>query len=404
MSIEIRPLVAEEMLQIGALGAYVFGGAHGDDADNDMARLHRPEWTLCAVDDGKLVSSFIDLPFTMRANGRAMPMCGVTVVGTLPEYRRQGLVRRIHTQALENLREAERPVAGLWASQAAIYQRYGYAPTTALRRYAVDSVDIAFHDDDFGSQRVARVDAETGAAAARALYIEFVKDRSLYLHRSKALWLQNVLNEKQAGKPLHIALSYDAAGEASGYIVYSLHDEQRDHPTRNQELRVRDFVWLDPDAYRSLWRFIASHDLVGRVLWERAPLDDPAPMLFREPRLLQAQDREGEWLRLVDARRALAGRGYDAEGRISIELASDAMTPWNDGAFELSAAPDGASTRDQSSGDLRTTARALALLFAGRESATRLRASGLLEADDATVAKADRLFATRHAPHCPDHY
>ena len=404
MTIEIRPLVAEEMLQIGTLGAYVFGGAHGAEADNDMARLHKPEWTLCAVDDGKLVSSFIDLPFTMRANGNAMPMCGVTVVGTLPEYRRQGLVRRIHTQAFENLRDTERPVAGLWASQAAIYQRYGYAPATALRRYSVDTVDIAFYDNDEGSQRVARVDAQTAAAATKALYINFIADRSLYLHRSKALWQRNVLNEEHAGRPIHVALSFDAADQPTGYVVYSLHDEQLDHATRGQELRIRELVWLDHDAYRSLWRFIAGHDLVGRVLWERAPLDDPAPMLFREPRLLHTQDREGEWLRLVDARRALAMRGYDADGSLSIELQPDRMTPWNDGAFELTANPESASTRDVANGDLQTNARGLALLFAGRERASTLRAWGLVEGSDTAIATADRLFATRHAPHCPDHY
>ena len=30
------------------------------------------------------------------------------------------------------------------------------------------------------------------------------------------------------------------------------------------------------DAYRSLWSFLAHHDLVGRVRWNDAPADDPA--------------------------------------------------------------------------------------------------------------------------------
>ena len=78
-----------------------------------------------------MASSFTNIPFTMRANGNAMPLAGVSTIGTQPEYRRQGLVRRIHTEAFERMHEAGQPMAALWASQAAIYQRYGYAMTTA---------------------------------------------------------------------------------------------------------------------------------------------------------------------------------------------------------------------------------------------------------------------------------
>jgi hypothetical protein len=41
-------------------------------------------------------------------------------------------------------------------------------------------------------------------------------------------------------------------------------------------------IWLDIDAFRSMWSFIASHDLVGRVKHIAAPYDDPATELFLE--------------------------------------------------------------------------------------------------------------------------
>ena len=47
--------------------------------------------------------------------------------------------------------------------------------------------------------------------------------------------------------------------------------------------------WRGADAYRSLWSWLARHDLVGRIVWTRAPIDDPALELFVEPRLLNTQ-------------------------------------------------------------------------------------------------------------------
>ena len=71
MNVEIRPLTAGEMGQLGELGGYVYGGSFGDGPDNVVATANLPDWTLCALVDGKLVSSFTAIPFTMRANGNA---------------------------------------------------------------------------------------------------------------------------------------------------------------------------------------------------------------------------------------------------------------------------------------------------------------------------------------------
>ena len=405
MGIEIRPATAAEMGQLGILGGYVYGGSFGDGPNNVIATANLPEWTLCAFIDGKLASSFSNIPFTMRANGNAMPLAGVSTIGTQPEHRRQGLVRRIHTQAFADMRDAGQPVAALWASQAAIYQRYGYAMTTVCRHYSVDTVDIAFHDGDGGSGTVRRIDTASAYDQLKALYIGFVAERTCYLHRSKALWLQNALEEVAADGPVWVAICYDRSDVAQGYVVYTLRGGKVDHPARDQELVVRDLAWRTTDAYRSLWSYIARHDLVGRVRWNDAPLDDPAPELFLEPRLLNAVDREGAWFRIVDAPKALAGRGYDAEATLSIGIADDALTPWNNGVWQLDAGPDGAQVRPANGApEIALNAKALASLFTGFRCATQLSNWGLLSGEPAAIARADALFRTRHAPHCPDHF
>ncbi len=353
----------------------------------------------------RMAASYSCLPFTMRANGNAVAMGGVTAVGTLPEYRRQGLVRAITTRSFADMRERGQAVASLWASQAAIYQRYGYALSSALVTYRIDSVDVGFADGDGGSARVARVDADTGAEILKKVYIDFVAQRMCYLHRSKTLWMNGVLSNSPLTGPVHIAVAYAANGAPTGYVAYHVRNDKTGHPTRGQELLVKDLVWLNVDAYRSLWTWLARHDLVGRITWMRAPIDDPAPELFVEPRLLNAQSRDGIWLRIVDAQAALAQRGYQTSGAITLEIVKDDLTPWNEGRVKLECSAEGATvTPSSGNADIRLSVKALASLYTGFRSARQLSQWGMLDGDDAAIERATQMFATRYAPHCPDNF
>lgn len=405
MTIEIRPAAEHEMPQLGMISAYVYAGSFGDGPDNLVRNVNRPEWTLCGFDGDKMVASFSTIPFTMRALGKSVNMGGISAVGTIPEYRRRGLLRRIMTKALANMHEAKRPVAALWASQAAIYQRYQFAMTTVLRRYRIDTVDIGFNDGDGGSCVVERHEIENCFESVKQIYIQFVADRMCYLHRSGALWQLQVLNEAPADGPVMVAIASNEVGEHVGYLIYTMRGGRVNHPARGQELKIRDMAWLTPDAYRSLWRFIASHDLVGAVTWDSAPVDDPAPELFTEPRMLDTKDTEGCWFRIVDLGRALGARGYGNAGNLVISVPKDELAPWNEGTWQVDVENGSAKvTASARSPDIETSIKALTSLYTGFRSARQLAAWGLMKGDSKAISAADGIFETPHAPHCPDHF
>ncbi|MBW2623745.1 MAG: GNAT family N-acetyltransferase, partial [Deltaproteobacteria bacterium] len=84
-------------------------------------------FTTCAFEDGKLATVYRSWPWKMRFNGEAIPLAGVNSIGTLPVFRRRGYLRKVTSAHFTRLHErGEQPVAALWASRAAIYQRYGY--------------------------------------------------------------------------------------------------------------------------------------------------------------------------------------------------------------------------------------------------------------------------------------
>ncbi len=405
MSFEFRPATQADVPQFGELTAYAYAGAFGDGDDNLAMQSNRPEWTLCAFDGTKMVASYGTIPFTMRGNGNAMSLGGVTTVATAPEYRRRGLLRAITTRALEQQREAGQSVAALWASQAAIYQRYGYALGSVLGTYEIDTVDLNLLEPPGEDVEVQRVPVAEAFDIVKATYRAFAAERMLYLHRSAPLWQANVLSEDAQSGPVHVALCTDKSSNTRGYVAYTLRSAKVAHAARAQEIEIRDLVWLDIDACRALWSFIARHDLVGRVTWSTAPLDDPLPELLVEPRMLHARQREGVWFRVVDTAAACAARGYDTDGELVFRVAEDSLTPWNAGSFRLTVSNGVADVTPSSAApDVEFTTRTLSSAFCGFRRVGALAGWGLVSGTPDGIARADALFATRFAPHCPDHF
>src|SRR5258708_37511258 len=127
------------MARFGGRGAIAFERAAGQSWE----RL-RPEWTLCAFEDGEMTTTHAAVPFRMRFNGATLPVAGVTGVASLPWYRRRGHLRAIMAEQFRRWHEnGEAPVAILYASMAAIYQRFGYGIVSRRLNYQMDRREIA---------------------------------------------------------------------------------------------------------------------------------------------------------------------------------------------------------------------------------------------------------------------
>eukprot|EP01052_Picozoa_sp_SAG31_P036981 SAG31_NODE_4697_length_3026_cov_1.822685_1_plen_532_part_00 len=406
---------------------------------------------------GSAVSQLLAHPWTLGGGMAGLKTAAVSGVGTLPEYRRLGLLRAQMRMLFEDMREKGQAVATLAATQAAIYQRYGYVQAVhSVMSYCIDSVDIRFVDGDGGSCTVRRQlpSQELVDEALRPLYEGFIDGRACAFGydtagSSTSAHRQFMPHVGADGNPRpfrgnsqyphriqHCAVARDASGKPRGYVLYRTVGGEPDvtqsvenfrthgspiHRTRFQKLYVFELIWADLDAYRSLWSFLARHDLVGELHWAGVPADDPAAHIFLEPRLLHTQVSEGSWWRIVDVGRALAGREY-AFGRdpteaehLTLTLAiedDERLAPWNSGMWKLSVGADGrASVSPVAPAGAAATAEvsigiaALTNLWTGAVSAKQLSAWGMLEArDSAALARCDLLFAMEKTPFCCEGY
>jgi predicted acetyltransferase len=399
MAIEIRPVTHEEMPRFHHNVATGFSSTPRPESDE---RPHgvRAEWTLCAFEDGELATTYAALPFTLYMNGRTAPAAGVTAVTTLPWYRRRGHLRQIMATDFARMHDGGGPaIAILYASMAAIYQRFGYAVVSTHLRYHVEPHRVEFTNPVPVRGRLGTFSRED-LSKVEPVYDAFAAPRTGYLKRGDFEW-QHLTIGYDERPPLLV--TYEEDGHVLGYVIY-WHEQKDFQPLTfggTVEVHVGDFIWQTPAAYQALWDYLRRIDLARHINCFRMPGDDPAPDLFLEPRLLYALQQDGLLARIVTVERALTARGYDREGSVTFEV-QDEMAPWNAGCWELEAGPEGARVRRSGRApELTMPVASLAPILFGHFTATEGARMGRLTAHDSSaLPRWDDLLRTRFPPAC----
>jgi predicted acetyltransferase len=369
----------------------------------DQFAALRPEWTLCAFDDGELATAYAAWPFQMRMNGTAMPVAAVTTVSTHPLHRRKGNLRAIMELDFRRRHEQGEPLAALYASMAAIYQRYGYAVVSTHHAYTFEPRFLQFSVPCEVPGRL-RATTPDDLGTLVDLYRRFREDRTGYLHRGAAMWQLSALAKPGADDTLSVVV-YEEGGHTLGYLVYVTGPGGYPGPGPGQRLQVRDLCFLSPAAYRACWEHLSRFDLVREIIWGTVPPDDPLPHLLVEPRMLNDHSRDGILARIVDVDRSFAGRNYDMEGGFSFDVV-DSLCPWNEGTWELqTSGVETTVTRTRARPDFTAPIGTLSMLLFGQLSASEAARMGRLEAhDQRALLRIDHLLGTRHRPFCADHF
>jgi len=394
MGVEIRVARPEEMEEFRRVASTALV------MSPEVLQALRPEWTFCAFEDGKLATAYAAWPLTMRFNGEGVSVAGVTSVGTLPIYRRRGYLRRVITTHFELLHQrGEQPIAILYASLAAIYQRYGYAVVATRNSYSVEPRYLQFLLAQPLSGRFREVgDDEFGLLVE--LYRRFRAERTGYVHRGRAMWEAGVLAPPPAGGLLSEVV-YQEAGEPLGYLIYIM--EPIPGLLRRQRLTIRDLIWLTPSTYQAIWDYLANMDLVDNIIWERVPSDDPLPHLLLEPRMLHTTAQDSILARIVDVEGALPKRHYHEEGTLTFEVL-DESCPWNQGRWKLeTSAKESVVSRTTEKPQLVMPVSTLAMLVFGQINATEAARMQRLDVlDHNALPTWDRVLRTLYRPACAD--
>lgn len=406
--ITIRACTPEDWTAFEATLAMAFGTALSDEMRALWEPHTDPAKYLVAGDGDDVIGTAGWLPFDLTVPGGELPVAAVTAVTVRPTHRRRGILRQLMRRQLDDLHALGVPVAMLWASEPAIYQRFGYGMAYRKGRIDANARRCAFLRDPGPSGATRLLSAEQAQELLPPVYERARTAIPASLRRSALWWQTHKLADPTTGRgnaSARYCVAWERDGVVEAYAIYRVEPGWGPDALPTHVLDVLEALGTTPTATREIWRYLFSVDLIATVRTHRLNADHPVFWMVEDPRQLRMTTADGTWLRLVDVGTALAARTYAATDSLAFEL-RDEFCPWNAGVWTVEGAPDGASARRTSAAPgLRLTAADLAAIFLGTVTCTALvRAGRVEELAAGAAARADALFRSDVAPWCLDDF
>jgi len=366
-------------------------------APGQITKLLERGRTVGAFVGGKLVgtadaaTSRLTLP-----GGAIVDHAAVSHIGVLPSFTRKGIATDLMRHQLRDIAARGELLATLRASEATIYERYGYGVASWSQTVEVRTARAALRPDVGTGGPVRLLDATEAWDVLPGIYADNRSSRPGTIDRPEVWWQVARMRVESSSGPSYVAV-HGEPGSESGFARYRPVDTESWFVSDQRTIAVEDFFAPTTEAYLGLLRFLLGLDLIDRVVFWMLPVDDPLPWLLVDRRAARVTAVHDEtWLRVVDAEKALTARRYTGDDTVTIAV-NDPLLPNNSASFAI--APDGAEPTDRRP-QLRTGVEGLATVLLGGASWRGLAVAGLAQADDpAALAIADRLFAVPDAPH-----
>ena len=376
--------------------------AHGNRLAHDPEQL-RPTFDLdrsIIVLDGKqIVGGAHSHHVQLTIPGSSAPVAGVSNVAVQPTHRRRGVMTQMMLHQLEDVHRRGEPLAALFATESAIYGRFGYGVGSHYERWTIDRNHTAFARQHRNKGRIFFVDPFETTARFSEIFNRCIAGRpGVFPAAALRQWGQDsrLPEHNQGGRGGLFHVVYEEDGRFDGYATYR---------TSNGTVTVNELMGASTDAVSALWRFCFDTDLMHSMEALKRPLDDPLPWLLADPRRLQRMPRDGVWLRIVDVPDALSRRAYSADGLVVFNVLDD-VCPWNDGRFQLEVSGGaGSAAPSETPPDLSLTVSALASAYLGGAPFSTLARAGLVEEKTpGALFLADRMFAVQLQPWTPHNF
>ncbi len=377
------------------------------DVDRDLeTNLFEPARSLVALDGPDIVATAGIVTRQLSVPGAIVPMAGVTYVTVAPTHRRRGVLRHMMARQLSELHEqGGEPVAGLWASESAIYQRFGYG-SAAPRAVLSGPTPLPFRaGTDIGTGRVRRLPVAQARPPIQAVYERLRPQAVGHLDRSDAWWDKRLADPEhhRFGATENRYLVYEELdGQVSGFAVYRVKLDFGDSGPDGL-VQILDLSATTPAATAALWRFVLDLDLVRRFRRRMCSAGEPLTHLVVDPRAVQTQLTDALWIRLVDVDRALSARRYQVDVDLVLEV-SDEFCPWNAGRWRLAGGPEGATVvATTEAADLSLSSTELGTAYLGGPTLLSLAGAGRVrELTSGSLQRASLAMGWATVPWCPE--
>ena len=319
--------------------------------------------------------------------GREVPMAGVAAVAVAPEERGRGVGRMLMTAMLEKIARDGYPLSALYPMTTPLYrglgwERAGPHPAVRIPTESLRSIDAP-------AVKLRRAGPED---------LTEIREMVRRLH----------LANRDCGPilfPEHVWRYWMTEHRPFGYLADDGYLEY--HWDGPDALAVEFAGALSEQTIRAFWSLVGSSSSAARTVRVSLAPHDPLWWLTREL-AIESQPSDQWMLRVVDAARAVAERGFPSVVSVDVVIAvDDPQLPSNGGPWRLSIGagtgsltPAGPEARR---GDpVRLRAGGLAALYAGWPMSSLRRAGLAAGGTGPADAMLDAAFAAQ--PYCLDSF
>ena len=386
----------------GRVVATVFtaGWVPGPERREFFRDLWRAQRLTGAFDGDRLVATYRSWDWTLTLPGGSITTDAVSSVTVLPTHRRRGARTSLITADLGRARERGGAAAVLVASEATIYERFGFGPATQSATWELDLRAARLRP---GVPRPGTLELLSppelrpiGPAVFEAARRPGATDRTGRWW-DVACEVTPVPGDPRS--PRVAVVHRDPDGVPQGFLVYSWKDDWDERVCRTVAT-VHDFQAATGAAYAALWEFLTGLDLVAVVRAPDRPVDEPLPWLLTDARAARrTSTADLLWTRVLDPVAALSARRYQGPG--DVVLAVTDPLGHAAGTVALRVDPSGTPlvTRTDAPPDLTLPVDVLSAIWLGGGDLPAAELAGRLTAHrPGAVARVTRMFRTERPP------
>jgi predicted acetyltransferase len=402
MPFEIRAIEPGEFETMRQTMGLVFGfdPPEGDERFRQLVPIER---TRCGFDDGRMVSTLGTFSLEMTVPGAQVPCGGTTMVAVAPTHRRQGLLRSMMRSHLDDVGDHDEPIAGLWASDSAIYGRFGYGCASISCEIEIARDHVGFHRLAPETAPVRMVDRDEALELAPPLYERLRSDIPGFFDRRPEWWEGRSFRDTDSARAGATSLRYAVVGEEGaidGYATFRTKSDWEDGHGGGK-IRVKDLFGTTPESWASLWAFVLNQDLIATIAADLRSMSDPVFDLLAGTRRARAIRSDGLWIRIMDVPRALTARSYSAPLDVVIGV-SDPMDDIS-GNYRLRVLDEEvACTPTKDDPDVSVDLEDLSAGYLGSPRFRELSTTGRVTGDRTALTALDIAFAWQPGPWCPE--
>lgn len=393
-SITLRTATELDWDAIALLDAHAFGEHQNSDDMAETKLLTASSEIFLACDGDLPVGVTMHFPMDVTVPGGAsLPATGVSWVSVAPTHRRRGILRRLFTAQHEKFEEAGKPLSVLTASEATIYERFGYGAATEGVDYRIDRRFTAFRKDLPPPKDARLVTSQQARELLPDIYDRWRKQTAGAQPMPPTRWHRFFADRKNARggfSKLFFIVHPD------GYIAFRR--GYRVGTAGAQEARVVDVIAVTDEARSALWQVLCGVDLVESIEVTLAA-GDPLLTLLTDRRVPAVTGvKDGLWVRLMDVPAALSARTY----AIDTDLVLGVVDPFLDagGAFRF-VSRDGRAevSRTDDTPDVTVSSSVLGSMYLGAHRARQFARAGRVEAtSEKALHEFDLAFGTATEP------